>query len=242
MGAGWYKRSLPYKKLIYKIKASRLTLSNYYQAKYEKKTLFHSPRRNWATMLRKANWYRVVDVARPKSKTELLKAADTQYSKLISLIESMSDAERTAPLYYGPDFKKKEAHWRRDTNLRDILGHLYEWHQLLLNWATSNQAGKTQSFLPEPYTWKNYCNMNIEFCQKHKDTPYEDSLQLVKRNHRKVLELIESFTDKELFEKAHFNWTGTTTLGSYCISATSSHYDWAIKKIQAHIKALKVLK
>lgn len=27
----------------------------------------------------------------------------------------------------------KETHWIRDKNLRDVLVHLYEWHQLLLN-------------------------------------------------------------------------------------------------------------
>lgn len=27
-----------------------------------------------------------------------------------------------------------------------------------------------------------------------------------------------------------------TNLGSYCVSATASHYDWAMKKIKKHIK------
>jgi hypothetical protein len=45
----------------------------------------------------------------------------------------------------------KEAHWKRDKNLRDVLVHLYEWHQLLLNWFNSNQNGDTKTFLPEPY-------------------------------------------------------------------------------------------
>ncbi|MDL2315205.1 ClbS/DfsB family four-helix bundle protein [Bacteroidales bacterium OttesenSCG-928-C19] len=36
---------------------------------------------------------------------------------------------------------------------------------------------------------------------------------------------IDSFTNDELFTKKYFPWTGTTNLGSYCISATSSRYD-----------------
>ena len=181
-------------------------------------------------------------MARPKSKPELLEAAEVQYSKLMSLIDSMSDIERNTPLYYGPDFNKKEAHWARDKNLRDILVHLYEWHQLLLNWASSNQAGDAQPFLPQPYSWKTYGDMNVEFWRKHQDTPYDEALQLVDGSHRKVIELVEDFSNDELFEKAYFHWTGTTTLGSYCVSATSSHYDWAIKKIRAHIRALKAPK
>jgi len=42
--------------------------------------------------------------------------------------------------------------------------------------------------------------------------------------------------DDELFQKKHFSWTGTSTLGSYCVSVTASHYDWAMKKIKQHIK------
>ncbi|MFC1239685.1 ClbS/DfsB family four-helix bundle protein [Treponema vincentii] len=46
----------------------------------------------------------------------------------------------------------------------------------------------------------------------------------------------ETFSNEELFTKKVFDWTGTTSLGSYCVSATSSHYDWATKDIK---KALK---
>ncbi|MDR1911573.1 MAG: ClbS/DfsB family four-helix bundle protein, partial [Helicobacteraceae bacterium] len=36
----------------------------------------------------------------------------------------------------------------------------------------------------------------------------------------------------ELFTKNKYEWTGTTSLGSYLISATSSHYDWGLKTIK----------
>jgi hypothetical protein len=45
-----------------------------------------------------------------------------------------------------------------------------------------------------------------------------------------------SFTNDELFARKSFAWTGTSTLGAYCVSATSSHYEWAIKKLKMHIK------
>ncbi len=57
-------------------------------------------------------------------------------------------------------------------------------------------------------------------------------------SHEKVMALAEKFSDDELFAKKHFDWTGTSNLGSYFISTTSSHYDWAIKKLKAHRKAL----
>jgi hypothetical protein len=44
--------------------------------------------------------------------------------------------------------------------------------------------------------------------------------------------LIEKHTDDELFTKKKYPWTGTTSLGAFLISATSSHYDWGLKTIK----------
>ncbi|QEN04744.1 ClbS/DfsB family four-helix bundle protein [Thiospirochaeta perfilievii] len=118
----------------------------------------------------------------------------------------------------------------------DILIHLYEWHQLLINWIKSNMKGDKVPFLPKPYTWTSYGEMNVEFWKKHQSTDLESSKDMVSKSHKSVLELIEPFSNEELFTKKFFDWTGTTSLGSYCVSALSSHYDWAIKKLKAHIK------
>lgn len=175
-------------------------------------------------------------MARATTKSDLLKAAAEQFEKLEKLIDSMTENEQTATFNFGADFNKKEAHWQRDKNLRDVLVHLYEWHQLLLNWVEVNQKGEAKPFLPAPYNWKTYGQMNVEFWRKHQSTSYEDSRKMLFVSHKQVIDLIEKFTNEELFEKQHFDWTGTSTLGSYCVSATASHYDWAMKKIKLHSK------
>jgi hypothetical protein len=78
--------------------------------------------------------------------------------------------------------------------------------------------------------------MNVEFWKKHQDTPLIDANRMLKESLKNVMALIETFSNDELFAKKTFAWTGTSTLGAYCVSATSSHYDWAIKKIKVHIK------
>ena len=57
--------------------------------------------------------------------------------------------------------------------------------------------------------------------------------------HNKVMALAETFSNDQLFSKNEYKWVGGTVLGSYFVSATSSHYDWAIKKLKAHQKKLK---
>ena len=175
-------------------------------------------------------------MARPQTKENLMIAAKENFEKLNTLISKMSDKELTTPFDFSKDEKKKEAHWKRDKNLRDVLIHLYEWHQLILNWVESNQKGEEKPFLPEPYNWRTYGDMNVEFWKKHQNTSLEDATKALQKSHKEVLKLAENFTNEELFSKKVYKWVGGSTLGSYFVSATSSHYDWAMKKLEAHQK------
>ena len=175
-------------------------------------------------------------MARVTTKVDLITSANGQFEKMWKLIDSMTEEQQTAIFAEKMVTMGKEAHWSRDKNLRDVLVHLYEWHQLLLNWIISNRAGERKPFLPEPYNWRTYPTINVEFLEKHQSTPLSDAKAILKESHQQVMELIATLSDNELFNKGIFDWTGTSTLGSYSVSATSSHYDWAIKKIKAHIK------
>ena len=70
--------------------------------------------------------------------------------------------------------------------------------------------------------WRNECRF------------LEEATRLLEQSHREVLELIEVFSNDELFTKGIYKWTGGTSLGSYFVSSASSHYDWAMKKLKAH--------
>jgi hypothetical protein len=176
---------------------------------------------------------------RASTKPELILSANEQFDKMWKLIDSLTDEEQNQTFRFGDDAKRKEAHWSRDKNLRDVLIHLHEWHRLLLDWIKANKSGKAKPFLPDPYNWKTYGKMNEEFWKKHQSTPYPKSKAILKKSHSEVMTLIETFFNDELFVKGSLPWTGGSTLGSYCISATASHYDWAIKKIKLHIKTIK---
>lgn len=163
---------------------------------------------------------------RPTSKPELLDASAASFDKLMALIASLSQEQLEAEFAFED----------RDRNVRDVLIHLHEWHRLLIEWAEANLAGDARPFLPDGYTWTDYAPMNVGFRDKHADTSVEDALALVRASRDRVHELIQDRSDPELFEKRHYPWTGTTSLGAYCISATSSHDDWAMKKLRKHAR------
>ena len=175
-------------------------------------------------------------MSRPVTKSELLIAAAKKYEEMNKLISSLSEKELETAFDFTKMKSGKEAHWGRDKNLRDILIHLYEWHQLLLNWVSANEKGEERPFLPAPYNWRTYGEMNVAFWKKHQDTSLEDAKRMLEKSHSEVMALAERLTDEELFTKDAFKWTGGNMLGSYFVSATSSHYDWAVKKLKAHRK------
>lgn len=179
---------------------------------------------------------RELNMSRPRTKTDLLATATSNYEKLNTIIIGLTEKEISTSFDFLGDEKKKEAHWKRDLNLRDVLIHLYEWHQLLINWVRSNQNGDNQPFIPTPYNWKTYGEMNLEFWQKRQSTSLEDAKAMLEKSHAEVLKLAEAFTNEELFSKGVYKWVGGSTLGSYFVSVTASHYDWAIKKLKAHKK------
>lgn len=175
-------------------------------------------------------------MGRPAAKAELMTAAAGNYQKLNALISQLTEKELSTPFDFAGDERRREAHWRRDKNLRDILIHLYEWHQLLLNWVRANQNGDPQPFIPRPYNWKTYGEMNAALWKKHQGTPLEEARAMLESSHRQVLRLAETFSHEELFSKGVYRWVGGSTLGSYFVSVTASHYDWSMKKLRAHMK------
>lgn len=99
-------------------------------------------------------------MSRPTTKSDLLSASAQNYAQMNQLIDGLSDKELSTPFDFDSDASKKEAHWKRDKNVRDVLVHLYEWHQLLLHWVKTNQEGTQAPFIPRPYNWKTYGKMN----------------------------------------------------------------------------------
>lgn len=122
--------------------------------------------------------------------------------------------------------------------MRDVIMHLYEWHNLMLQWISNNKAGIRRPFLMEGYNWKTYGKMNVMFWQKNQDVSLEEAMELFKDSHKKIMAEIEKMTNDELFQKNVYDWVGGSAIGSYFISNSSSHYDWAMKKIKAHRKKL----
>ena len=86
------------------------------------------------------------------------------------------------------------------------------------------------------YTWKTTPELNRKIREEYKDTDLSTVLKMLEDSFAAIREIISRHTDEELFEKKKYKWTGTTSLGAYLVSATSSHYEWALKLIRKAMK------
>ena len=78
--------------------------------------------------------------------------------------------------------------------------------------------------------------MNMAFWKKHQNTSLDEAETMLQKSHEEVMKLAEEFSNEELFSKGVYQLVGGSTLGSYFVSTTASHYDWAVKKLKAHRK------
>ncbi len=163
---------------------------------------------------------------RPKTKNELITLNNKNYDKLLAFIGSFSEKQLNQEFPEG----------YLNRNIRDVLAHLHHWHILMLNWYKVGMAGNKPDMPAKGYTWKTTPDLNKEIWRKYKDIDINEIKKVLQNSFDELQKIIGKHTQEELFEKRRFKWTGTTSLGSYLISSTSSHYDWAYKLIKKCVK------
>ncbi|MCK8520928.1 ClbS/DfsB family four-helix bundle protein [Aquimarina sp. D1M17] len=163
---------------------------------------------------------------RPKNKKELVELSTNNYRRLVEMIHSFSEE------HLHQEFPKGTL----NRNIRDVLAHLHHWHIMMLDWYSVGMTGKKPDMPAKGYTWKTTPDLNREIRKKYQNTDLKEVINMLEKSFKELQKIINNHTEKELFEKRKYKWTGTTSLASYLISATSSHYDWAFKLIKKCIK------
>ena len=117
-------------------------------------------------------------------------------------------------------------------SVKDLLAHLNAWHEMFLGWEVEGRAGRKPEMPAPGFGWGDTPALNAAIWERTRDDSWEDVAARLDDSYRRVRSVIESYEDPALFEKRRFAWTGSTSVGSYAVSATSSHYDWARKLIR----------
>ena len=165
---------------------------------------------------------------RPKSKPELLQLGQENFDKLNHFINNLDEEGQNKEFPPGT----------MNRNIRDVLAHLHHWHLMMMDWYKVGMTGEKPEMPAKGYTWKTTPDLNRWIWEKYGDTDLAAVKKMLDQSFVDLRKIIESHSDEELFTKKKYKWTGSTSLGSYLVSATSSHYDWALKLIKKARKKL----
>lgn len=165
-----------------------------------------------------------VDVGRPQTKDELLVAAVDEFDRLWQVVSTVRDADRT------------RAGVCEVWSVKDVLAHLDAWHEMFLGWEAAGSRGERPPMPARGFSWSQIPALNEDFYQRHKADDWDEVEQRLRESHARVRERVDAYDEEDLFTKKRFSWTGSTSVASYAISATSSHYSWATKLIKKAVK------
>ncbi len=123
-------------------------------------------------------------------------------------------------------------------SVKDILAHLDAWHDMFLLWEREGSAGRKPDMPAPGFTWKDTPALNEAIWERTRYDGYDDVCNRLRSTYDEVRSIVESYDNEDLFTKRRYKWTGSTSVGSYAVSATSSHYDWARQLIRKYKMSL----
>ena len=159
---------------------------------------------------------------RPTTKESLIELSHKNCELLLNFINSFSENEKRTEFPPGT----------MNRNIRDVMAHLHHWHLMFMEWYRIGMKGEKPDIPAKGYTWKTSPDLNRVIWEKYNSTDLDEVLVMFENSFREVQKITQKHSDEELFEKKRYKWTGSTSLGAYLVSATSSHYDWALKLIK----------
>lgn len=161
------------------------------------------------------------------TKQQLISMNHEKYEELLKVISIMSKEEKVANFPFED----------RDKNLRDVLIHLHEWHNMFFDWYDVGVKKDQIPDLPKKgYKWSNLSDLNKQIWIEYQDTTLEEAVELLSESHKKMVNIIETHTDIEIFERDYYAWTKPSNLASYLKANTYSHYNWATKKLKKYLR------
>lgn len=151
-----------------------------------------------------------------------MQLSQKNYNELLEYVDSLTEKEQKATFPEG----------YLNRNISDVLLHLHHWHLLVLEWYKVGMNGNKPDMPTKGYTWKTLPDLNREIWKKYQDLNLQKAKEMLETSFNSVQKIIQKHSHEDLFTKKQYPWTGSTSLGAYLISATSSHYDWAYKLIK----------
>ncbi len=129
--------------------------------------------------------------------------------------ELKNEIEKTAKLFVGEfdainNEDKDVMVDSVDRTPSQMIAYQLGWIDLILHWESEEQKGN-KVITPSPgYKWNNLGGLYKSFYEKYEDDSISDLIISFKKYVDRIFELIESYTDEELFNPGGRKWSSST--------------------------------
>lgn len=161
-------------------------------------------------------------MAIPQNKAQLLEAIVSEYSKLKSELETVTEIQSTR--------KEMEGHVQGTRmSVRNLVSYLIGWGELVLKWNDKHKQNEMADLPDTGFKWnelgklaqkfyKDYETYDLSHLQKKLDSVVEEIINLINNN-----------TNKQLYGE---HWYKQWTLGRLIQLNTSSPYKNALQRVR----------
>ncbi len=161
-------------------------------------------------------------MAIPKNKDELLKAIVDNYKKLTVELSGI-------PINLT-EKKELDGHSKNTLmSINDLLAYLVGWGQLVLKWNDKKSKGLKVDFPETGFKWNELGQLAQKFYKDFEKDDFERLNEKLNKTTSEIIKLVESKTNKELYETA---WYDKWTLGKMIQLNTSSPFKNAKDRIR----------
>lgn len=160
---------------------------------------------------------------RAKTKKELLESIRTTRASLEKKFSQLTPGQMVWPGSMG------------DWSVKDILAHLVDWEQRLIEWYQAGKKGEIPKTPAPGYTWRELPKLNQAGYEQHKNEDLETVLARFDGSYLEILALVEGMSEQEIFEAKYYEWTGDSALLPWIAANSSSHYNWARRNIRTTV-------
>lgn len=161
-------------------------------------------------------------MAIPKDKNELLKAIIDNYKKLATELS-------TIPIDLAAK-QELDGHAKNTfMSINNLVAYLVGWGQLVLKWNNRKDKGLEVHFPETGFKWNELGLLAQKFYKDYENDDFKTLTTKLDNTTKQILTLIESKTNKELYETA---WYDKWTLGKMIQLNTSSPFKNAKDRIR----------
>jgi len=160
----------------------------------------------------------------PTTRNELVQLVETTFRKLREELDAA-----------GPDVADLPC--VDDWSIKDLLAVRAWWTESIIEWVEAGRRGESPITPAPGYRWNETPRLNAEIVRDARPQSYAEIWGRLTRGQSRVLEVIDSLSDRELLEVGAFRWADKWPISRWISINTQRQYTTARSFIRNALRA-----